>query len=205
MSKLLPLNKFFIEQQINMNLSAILEEMPKYKLLVGIPGGEVNTSEKYFDFDASYRKAKKNAKRMKISSSKLLTGVFFELKRRMGQEVTDIAYYAAKNEFGSYSENTPARLFLRSTLEGESKKYIFDKAATILRKCAEENRGTKESLEKIGLFAAGEVQKNITKGKWKENSDVTKAIKGSEKPLMDTGTMMRSITSWVKLKKEKKE
>jgi len=38
------------------------------------------------------------------------------------------------------------------------------------------------------------IVENITKGKHKENSPLTKRLKGSSKPLLDTGTLRASIT-----------
>jgi hypothetical protein len=194
---LVPLNRFFIEQQIKMNLKAILEELPQYRCMVGIPGKSFSEKNKYSDFIKTYNRAKRNAKKMGKLSTKLMTSVFFELTRRATQEVTDIATYAAKQEFGSYSENTPPRPFLKKTFTGEKLKLIRESAQRILTQCATQNRDAKESLEKLGLYAAGEVKKTLTNTEWLPNSEVTQVIKGSDKPLIDTGTMRRAVTAWV--------
>jgi hypothetical protein len=193
---LIPLKKEFIEMAIKQRLKAILVEVPKYRCLVGIPGGAENKSRKYTDLITTYNRAKRNVKKLGMDP-KILRSVWLTLLARENQPDADIATYAAKQEFGSYSENIPPRPFLRTTFEGEKLKKIQDKAISLLRQCAKQNRNAKEYLEKLGLYCADQVRKNIKDGPWEENSLVTIAIKGSTKPLTDTNTMARAITSWV--------
>jgi len=119
-----------------------------------------------------------------------------EKKYKEVQEV-DVAYYAAVNEFGSYSQGIPSRPFLRTTFQGDNLEKIYKKGQGFLKECAEENKPPEQYLIKLGLYCAGLVRQNITKGDWTLNSKLTIKLKRSSKPLIDTGTMRRYITSWV--------
>lgn len=198
----LPFKKEIVEAAIMMRMKSILVDMPKYRCLVGIPAGKVNeqSEQKYgseIDIPMLQKKAKRNAKRLGVDSKGLGSKIYFTLLKRAQEPETDIATYAAKQEFGSYSENIPSRPFLRTTFEGARLVKIRKKASILLRQCAKQNRDAKSFLEKIGLYAADEVKRNIKDGEWQENSPVTIAIKGSSKPLRDTSTMSRAITAWV--------
>jgi hypothetical protein len=190
-----------VEEAIKKNLQAILVDMPKYKCMVGIPGGEINSKAA-----RKYKKVTETEniplmvskhRRYKKFDEETQQAISEELSIRAGQEAVDIATYAAKNEFGSYAEHIPSRPFLRTTMEGEHLRKIEKLAASLLTECAFNNRGAFSFLCDIGLYAAGEVKKNINYGDWAPNSPVTIAIKGSDKPLVDTKTMSRSVTAWV--------
>jgi hypothetical protein len=194
----LPLKKEFVEAAIKARLKAIMVDMPQYRCLVGIPGGQENTTQQSDESSImdKYAKAERNVQKLGLDKN-ILKRVYLTLLKNEHTPDTDIATYAAKLEFGSYSENIPPRPFLRTTFEGEKLEKIKNEAQRALTQCAKQNRDAKGSLEKIGLYAAGEVRKNIKNGDWADNSDVTKAIKGSDKPLIDTGEMSRAVTAWI--------
>lgn len=108
----------------------------------------------------------------------------------------DMCDIAAWNELGT--EHSPARPFLRQTVENnESKINAF---------CAREARkmfegGTAEQcLDKIGVFMKGLVQKTIRDGEFEPNAASTIRKKGSDKPLIDTGRMRQSVNYHIKPK-----
>lgn len=107
-------------------------------------------------------------------------------------------------EFGSESRNIPARSFLRMPLETKQDDLIqtLDTGAV---KDAIEQGNTKQVYKILG-FAAEQIVKDAFNtggfGNWKANSPSTIAQKGSDKPLIDTGTLQRSITSDVVKKGE---
>lgn len=112
-----------------------------------------------------------------------------------------VADYAYLNEFGRIGGNgvptIPARPFLRTTFvryKNEAGK-IFER---VLRDMAMKNSKAKPALEQISIFLASLVQKNIVNGDWPANAPFTIKKKGSSKPLIDSGTMRRSVTGWVK-------
>lgn len=107
-------------------------------------------------------------------------------------------------EFGSESRNIPARSFLRMPLETQQDTLIqtLDTGAV---KDAIEQGDTKQVYKILG-FAAEQIVKDAFNtggfGNWKGNAPQTVARKGSDKPLIDTGTLQRSITSDVVKKGE---
>jgi hypothetical protein len=50
------------------------------------------------------------------------------------------------------------------------------------------------SLQRLGIEAQGDVQMSIVSGGWAPNSPVTVKMKGSSRPLIDTGAMRQSVT-----------
>jgi hypothetical protein len=170
------LNSRNLKEQLEKNLKAILVDCNNYTLKVGIPATVTNTKKSIVKMN------KKGERKRKIVKSDVPSSV---------------AEYASKNEFGSFSENIPSRQFMRDTFKGESMSRIRKVANKIFTEIAQANRGAKEALEKLGLYIAGAVQTTINKGKFEKNSPVTIALKGSAKPLIDTGTMKRALTAWV--------
>lgn len=163
---MMELKKEIVRAAIMQNLKSIVQDLPNFKCMVGIPAGEINTKA-----EAKYKRI----------------------------EDKDIAYYAAENEFGVFTGEVkiPARPFLRTTFEGENVEKLSKKAQVLLNRCAEENRNAEGYLNQIGLYASTLVQRNIREGDWEPNAPLTVFLKGSSKPLIDTGTMRRAVTSWV--------
>jgi hypothetical protein len=159
------------EEVLKKNLKAILVDCEQFVLKVGIAGGNFNGR--------------------KSRGGKLVKS----------NTIQEVSMYAAKNEFGSYSEHIPSRPFMRTTFtQGNHLEIIRKRAYQIFNEIAETNRGAKEGLTKLGLFAAGRVKKNIRDGNFTPNppnAPSTIAAKGSDQQLFDTGLMTQSITAWV--------
>lgn len=180
------LNERNLKEQLKKNLQAILVDCEQYDLKVGIPGEIRNTKKS-------------------IVVSKHVGGVTIKKKKvvkNKGAEPANVAEYAAKNEFGVVGTgkkawNTPPRPFMRTTFQGESMQMIQKMAWKIFSEIAMTNRNAKEGLEKLGLYIAGRVKMNILRGHFKANAPETIERKGSDTPLIDTGTMRRSLTAWV--------
>lgn len=108
------------------------------------------------------------------------------------------------NEFGSETRGIPARSFLRMPLETQQDTLIqtLDTGAV---KDAIEQGDTKQVYKILG-FAAEQIVKDAFNtggfGNWKGNADSTIARKGEDRPLIETGTLQRSITSDVVKKGE---
>lgn len=84
----------------------------------------------------------------------------------------------------------PERSFLRSTFDDEVKlKRMFKSVDAVV----DENFNAKTALNILGLMAAKEVRATITAGVEPGNSDLTKKIKGSSKPLMNKGRLRQGI------------
>jgi hypothetical protein len=152
-----PLTRRNVEEQIMLNLKALLVDTSKYEIMVGIPGGKINT-----------KKAKQEARKTEAykRASKIERKAILE---KASQNV-DIAYYAAQNEFGTQSEpRIPSRPFLRTTME-RYKEKINKAVASILKELANNNKDAHFFMDKLGLFVAGMVKLNITDGNWTPNS-----------------------------------
>ena len=108
------------------------------------------------------------------------------------------AEIGAKHEFGA--GGFPARSFLRKPLsrwiEGEDSKKssktifkLFDKSEFLLKFLS--------SLGVLGVRKVLHAFSTSGDGSWAPNSPVTVGLKGSDKPLIDTGTLRRAIVYMV--------
>jgi hypothetical protein len=171
-----------VEEQIMLNLKALLVDTDKHEIKVGIVGGKMNEK-------AAKRDAKKYARYVygsKADRKEILA---------KATQPTDIAMYAAKNEFGSFSENIPSRPFLRTTFS-RYKEDINSALDKIMKEFVNQNKDANFFMNKLGLAVAGFVKLNINDGNWAPNSPTTIKRKGSNKPLIDMGAMRQAITSW---------
>jgi len=149
----------------------------------------------------------KNLKQIVKETNKYetLVGIPGEAKPKSGKSKDYISTYAAKNEFGVYGgagvPSVPARPFMRDTMKTRLKNIQKAALKFFIELANNPKSGSvKETLEKLGLYTAGQIQDNITKGKWTPNSPVTIKKKGSSKPLIDSGDMRGAVTAWVKKK-----
>jgi hypothetical protein len=87
------------------------------------------------------------------------------------------------------------KVTIRIAPYGKWRKLIRDlnKSQTIL-----EGRKTERAMEDLAETAKNLIIDGIQGGRegWDENSEFTKAVKGSEKQLVDSGTFIRSIDTW---------
>jgi hypothetical protein len=104
-----------------------------------------------------------------------------------------LADIANKNNFGSYSQNIPARPFGTTTIpryKPQIQKIIQIQINDILEK----GKDVKKGFDAIGVVCAGFMKKNLTDGEWTPNAQSTIDLKGSDQPLIDKGQMRQSIT-----------
>lgn len=137
--------------------------------------------------DKGWNRIKKELKAANGSYTKIgiLTGAGTE---ENGTLIVDVA---KDNEYGT--NKIPARPFMRTSFD-ESRietNRIIDK---LYSKIFKGENTTKQSLDILGLYMTGKIQKKITDIRTPVNSPVTIAIKKSSNPLIDTGTMRRSVT-----------
>ena len=130
--------------------------------------------------------------KLKAEKVRVLVGIPIGVTEANGESV---AVIAAKNEFGLADQYMPERPFLRIGVQNSSAKY----AALSAKQLPNVLAGTitiDDLLGMLGAMAAGSVQKQIRHGSYMRNSPSTIAMKGSDKPLIDSGQMLQSIT-WV--------
>lgn len=100
--------------------------------------------------------------------------------------------YSIYVEYGTV--NIPSRPFFRSATTAKSARMkILNYTRSQFREVIERNKTGKQALEAIGIFVKGKIQYSIKKGNWVANSPATIAKKGKNNPLIDTGTMIKSI------------
>ena len=114
-----------------------------------------------------------------------------EAKEESGADVCDIA---AHNEFGS--STTPARPFMRQSFENHEAE--LKKACKTVESRIKVGGSAEEALETLGVFCKGLVQQEIVDGGFAPNAESTIRKKGSEQPLIDTGTMRQSVNYVIK-------
>lgn len=104
-----------------------------------------------------------------------------------------------KHEFGSILEGIPERSFLRVPLTTELPSIIKGESDQLEKSFVES--GAKSVLEQIGFMGEAAVQEAFDTagfGTWPPNSPMTIEMKGSNKPLIDTSQLRKSISSRVR-------
>lgn len=104
---------------------------------------------------------------------------------------TGVAAVAAYNEYGNPARNRPPRPFMRQTIERERDGWGKTLAAGLRMNDYNVTAG----LGVLGEDIAGAIRETITQFDSPPLSPRTIARKGFAKPLVDTGTMLRSV-SW---------
>lgn len=87
----------------------------------------------------------------------------------------------------------PARSFIRSTCDEKNNEWS-DILNSRLKKVFEGELTMKQALEQLGLVIKGDIQEKITQITTPPNSGMTVAMKGKDKPLINTGFMQETIS-----------
>lgn len=111
------------------------------------------------------------------------------------EDGSELAVIAASHEFGTNA--IPERSFLRSTLDEQDGAYR-EATADAIRGVLDGKRSAQAALERLGQRVVRDVQGKIRSGIDPALSPTTIAAKGSSKPLVDTGRLLRSITYQVR-------
>lgn len=113
---------------------------------------------------------------------------------------TPVASVAAQNEFGNPAKNVPSRPFFRNAVKANEQKW--GTAAGRLIESAIEGKIPKEqALDQLGQLIKGDIQESILDGDFESLKQSTLDARQSRKrtagvankPLIDTGHMMRSV------------
>lgn len=114
---------------------------------------------------------------------------------RSRPNLVDIAVW---NEFGT--EHIPSRPFMRDSVDKH--KAAIEHMLTAQADALLEGAEAREILSTIGLFQQDLIQTEIEQGSFAKNRKSTIEKKGSDKPLIDTGTMKNSVHYWITKKGE---
>lgn len=115
-------------------------------------------------------------------------------EKKTGADICDVAAF---NEFGT--ENMPSRPFLRDSVydnEDMITNFLQAQVVEIIRN----GKTAEQVLNEIGVFQKSLVQDTIEEGHFEPNALSTIRRKGSDHPLIDTGTMKNSVNYVIKKK-----
>lgn len=129
-------------------------------------------------------------KRLRQMKKRVLVGV---PAGKTEPDGTSTAKIAAIHEFGAPERNIPERSFLRSGIR-ENLPVLTELSKGLLPRVVEGVMGEEHALGILGTVAASKVQDKIVSGPFTPNAPRTVARKGSDKPLIDTGSLRQSIT-----------
>ena len=133
---------------------------------------------------------RKLEQRFKEGSQQVLVGV----PEGAGQyeDGQNFATIAAVNNFGSADGRIPERNFMQSAIN--ENQAVYKRLAQFeLPKVGQGILTMDRLLNVLGVLAVGHIQEKIADGPFVANADSTKQAKGSDTPLIDTGSMRQSI------------
>lgn len=104
-----------------------------------------------------------------------------------------VAMLGAIHEFGSPSENIPARPFMAQTYD-KNWGLLKSRSRSIVKGVQSHKITVHEGLSKLGEWYTGAIKEEITTGGFSPLRPATIAAKGSSRPLIDTAQMRNSIT-----------
>lgn len=109
---------------------------------------------------------------------------------------TPVAYVATIHEFGAPSRNIPPRPFMRPAVDDHGLEWM-QLLAQGARQAMATGADGRDVLELVTLRAAGDVARKIQAVTSPALKPLTIKRKGFEKPLVDTGQMIQSVTGKV--------
>ena len=109
---------------------------------------------------------------------------------------TTVAKLGVIHEFGSPANGIPARPFMAQTAQKHRRntvELLKRNAKAVLNR----QQSPKQGLGRIGVVYEGYIKDTIRNGDFVPNAPSTVRMKGSSRPLIDTGLMRASVTSVV--------
>lgn len=137
--------------------------------------------------------AELRARCAKLQGDKVLVGIPAGKTEDNG---VSVAMIGAVHEYGVPELNIPERSWLRGGIRNH-KKDLIAVAKNDLKKVLDKKMTVETALARLGKAGAAAAQMEIRHGDFVPNTPETIARKGSSHPLMDTGTMLQSVTSVV--------
>lgn len=122
-----------------------------------------------------------------LVKTKLYVG--FKAGEHTEKDGSDVATVAMQNEFGT--DKIPARPFMSRTFDDHDGEII-----KLVKDAVSEEEDAAGIFRIIGEGIAELMKAEIESGDYAPNSPVTIARKGSDIPLIDTGTMRDSVEYW---------
>ena len=110
------------------------------------------------------------------------------------EDGTSLAEIAAYNELGT--STIPARPFMKQSFENHEDELRA--ACERVNAALASSKSVEQALNVLGVTVKGLVQAEIVDGDFAENAPSTIKKKGSDRPLIDTGTMRQSVNYVIK-------
>ncbi len=110
-------------------------------------------------------------------------------------DLVDIAMW---NELGTV--NIPSRPFMRDSVDKH--RTAIEHALMAQEGALRKGATARKVLETIGIFMKDLMQTEIEQGDFVANNPETIKRKGSDKPLIDTGTLKNSVNFWITKKRQ---
>lgn len=193
------------------NIPKMLKNLKKLKgstIKVGVPDGDLADIAAVHEFGATITAKKKYLaiplqRKYKGRSPREFNDLFFvpaksgnggtlcKAKGKGKKAKVEACYWLTK------SVKIPERSFLRACVD-EKEKDFYKFAEKQLDKWLQSNSDPEPMLNALGLQFRGYVQKYIRDLSSPPNAPLTKAVKGSGNPLIDTGNLVGSIEFEVK-------
>lgn len=148
------------------------------------------------DRDLGWKDIKKELKKLKKMGVKagIVEG------HHISNNGANIAEYALYNEVGTDNGHIPARPFIRSWVDN-NKEQINRTMDSAYNHVVKGKWTAEDAMKRIGEFAESGIRDNIIRGDFEPNKPATIKKKGSDKPLVDIGTMRKAIRYEVVKKK----
>ena len=195
----------------NNNIPKLMKSLKKINdstISVGVPDGDMSDIAAVHEFGATITAKKKYLaiplqRKYKGRSPREFNDLFFVpsksgnggtlcLSKGKGKNAkVEACYWLTK------SVKIPERSFLRSTIDNKGKDF-HKFAEKQIDKWIQSNTSPDAMLNALGLQFRGYVQKNIRDLSSPPNAPLTKAVKGSGNPLIDTGHLVGSIEYEIK-------
>ena len=152
------------------------------------------------EVDHGFKKLVASLKTLKQKDSYVKAGVLGSKATQPHPGQMDNVTLALIHEFGTRNGHIPARPFIRGTFEEFKPSYI--ETLTVLLGGVYKGKMTiPRALGLLGLKMAADMKKTVTQGDiLAPNADSTIKAKGSSRPLVDTGQLVRSVSHEVVIK-----
>lgn len=148
------------------------------------------------DIDRGYKKIVKELGKVK-NAPYVKIGVLSSAGEYEKGGHASLADVATWNEFGT--TRSPSRPFMAQTFDEnqeETKAFIEKEQGRVL----DGKQTEAQALARIGVFYEGKTKQTFVKGEFAPNAPYTIERKGSSRPLIDTGRLLRqSITHEVRM------
>jgi hypothetical protein len=106
----------------------------------------------------------------------------------------NLAYLGSILEYGTRDGHIPPRPFTRKAFDN-NKSNLKKKAKELYIKVADGKITAKKAIQELGVYHETQIKKSIRNGNWTANAPITIKRKKSDRPLIDTGEMLNSVTS----------